>query len=379
METIETGTIRTFHAAGASTYCISKALGRRGRLTSVDISPDSIRTSRNFCYDAYNIEWIESDSITYLAGLKNRKFHFAFLDSVNDKDVVFREFCLLIPMMRENSILILDDSGITRDGASIDTAVSAQKGHEVWRFLTSCGAKFHILQTPNFPTTQLRIDLSQANLKLIKDRLGQADEDRFPGRRAPAAQTPKTDTLTESRPASLEPEQGDRSGAENRKDFKLPWVSPITKDKWRNFLSHDFENASRRNAFEILEKYLENADMVCPLDFVEVGFGQGRDFINFAKRLHDEGKIKYVGYDITQQFVEYARQEFPGYNFHHGGFSDLERDSFDISYTRHTFEHLSPDLYEPCLRSLLDALSRHRKEKGSCGANLTDSSIKGPT
>ncbi|MHC4616154.1 MAG: glycosyltransferase [Planctomycetota bacterium] len=352
LETIETGTIRTFHAAGASTYCISKALGRRGRLASVDISPDAIRTSKNFCHHASNIEWIQSDSLACLAALKNSKFHFAFLDSVNDKDVVFREFCLLIPMMRENSVLIIDDSGITIDGAGIDTAVQAQKGHEVWRLLTSCGAKFDILRTPNFPATQLRIDLSEANLKLIKDRLGRAHEDRFPAR---PAQTTKTDTFTESGPPRLEPEQTDRSGLQNRKDFKLPWVSPITRDKWRNFLSHDFENSSRRNAFDILEKYLENPDMVCPLDFVEVGFGQGHDFINFAKRLHDEGKIKYVGYDITEQFVEYARGEFPGYNFHHGGFSDLKRGSFDISYTRHTFEHLSPDLYEPCLRSLLDA------------------------
>ncbi len=179
LEMIETGTIRTFHAACSSTYSISEALGSQGRLTSVDISPDSIRISKNFCWNAPNIEWIQSDSVTYLAKLKDKKFHFAFLDSVNQKDFIFEEFRLMIPMMLENSILIIDDSGITNDGCSIDNGVPAQKGHEVWCFLKSCGAKFNIFQVPNFPGTQLKIGLGKENLKVIKNKLRQYDEDRF--------------------------------------------------------------------------------------------------------------------------------------------------------------------------------------------------------
>jgi len=172
IEAIETGTLRTFHSTGQSTDCISQALGDRGRLTSVDISADSIRISKNFCYDALNIEWVQSDSVTYLRELKHNKFHFAFLDSVNDKDVIFDEFRLLIPMMLENSILMIDDAGIMEDGCCIDNTVEAQKAHRVWRFLKFCGAEFKTLKTPNVNGTQLKLVLYKENLKKIMNNLG---------------------------------------------------------------------------------------------------------------------------------------------------------------------------------------------------------------
>ncbi|MHC4572551.1 MAG: glycosyltransferase [Planctomycetota bacterium] len=348
---IETGTIRTFHAAGSSTYCISRALGGEGRLTSVDISSDSIRISKNFCHDISNVEWVESDSITYLAELRGREFHFAFLDSENDKDTVFKEFCLLIPVMVQNSILIIDDAGITRDGGRIDSTVPAQKGHKVWRFLKSCGAEFEILGTPNVVGTQLKVTMTEKNLQLIKDNIRLPDG-------SPLHLTDLRAALRDDGSASYEQTlAGDEKGqicAESG-NFKLPWARPITKDKWRSFLSHDFTNVSRETISQVLREYLGRTERPFPLDFVEVGFGQCYDFIKFAKRFHDEGKINYVGYDITEQFVKYAREEYPGYSFRHGGFLSLETDSFYISYTRHTFEHLSPDLYEACLRKMLKA------------------------
>ena len=52
--------------------------------------------------------------------LKEKKFHFAFLDSVNDKNFMFEEFRLMIPMMLENSVLMIDDAGIAPGGHDID-------------------------------------------------------------------------------------------------------------------------------------------------------------------------------------------------------------------------------------------------------------------
>jgi ADP-heptose:LPS heptosyltransferase/glycosyltransferase involved in cell wall biosynthesis/predicted O-methyltransferase YrrM len=164
---VETGTIRSYNENHLSTYHIAKELGGRGRLISVDISGDSIRKSRNICYGATNIEFVQSDSIQYLKNLHGERFHFALLDSANDKDVIFDEFRLIAPMMAENGILMVDDAGITADGRAIDVSVPAQKGHRAWQFLRDCGAKFSILTTPGGHGTQLKIVFTKDNLAKI--------------------------------------------------------------------------------------------------------------------------------------------------------------------------------------------------------------------
>lgn len=168
---IETGTIRSYNENHLSTYHIAKELGGRGCLVSVDISGQSIKKSRNICYGATNIEFVQSDSIQYLRGLQGRKFHFALLDSVNDKDVIFNEFRLIAPMMAENGILMVDDAGITPNGQVIDGSVPAQKGHRVWQFLKDCGAESSILSTPGGHGTQLKIVFTKDNLAKIAERL----------------------------------------------------------------------------------------------------------------------------------------------------------------------------------------------------------------
>ncbi len=168
---IETGTIRSYDENHLSTYHISKELGGGGRLISVDISGDSIRKSRNVCYGATNIEFVQSDSIQYLRGLTGRKFHFALLDSANDKDVIFEEFRLIAPMMVENGILMVDDAGITPNGQTLDASVPAQKGHRVWQFLHDCGIEPSILNTPGGHGTQLKIVFTKDNLAKITERL----------------------------------------------------------------------------------------------------------------------------------------------------------------------------------------------------------------
>jgi hypothetical protein len=138
---------------------------------------------------------------------------------------------------------------------------------------------------------------------------------------------------------------------------KSSWLVPKSKEDWKNF-ARVLANQSREVAFTFIKEYLEDLDIEFPVDFVEVGFGQTWDFKHFSKQLHDQGRIVYTGYDITKQFVEYAQEEYPEYTFVEGSFLDLEKNSFDISYTRCVFEHLLPTQYEDCLRSLL-AATRH--------------------
>lgn len=173
LNTIELGTIRNTnkHQLGQSTACISRALGSQGNLISVDINANSIKASKKVCHEMDNIIWIQSDSVVCLKELKNRKFHFAFLDTVPAS--TFEEFRLIIPMMLEGAILMVDDAGITKDGQHIDINVPYQrKGHEVWRFLQSCGANFLVVPYPDEALgSQLKIVLDTGNLALIKSSL----------------------------------------------------------------------------------------------------------------------------------------------------------------------------------------------------------------
>ncbi len=164
---IETGTIRSFYEEHFSTYHISRSLGDRGKLISVDISEDSLRVSKQLCHELTNIEFIQSDSIKYLDGLEKQKFHLAFLDSVNDKDFIFNEFQLIIPMMAEGGIVIIDDAGICPVNHRIDTSVPAQKGHRVWEFIQSCGLKAELLTTPCNHGTQIKIEMTADNIHKI--------------------------------------------------------------------------------------------------------------------------------------------------------------------------------------------------------------------
>lgn len=171
LQAIEFGTIRVVEQGAncQSTACISHALGECGDLVSVDINEGSIKASKEVCCNSNNIEWIQSDSIAYLKELKDfRGFHFVFLDTVNDREFVFEEFCLVAPMMIKDGILIVDDAGIKEDGNEIDRNVNAQKGHRIWEFLKRFGIEFRVLPYPNFPGTQLEIVFDSANtIKII--------------------------------------------------------------------------------------------------------------------------------------------------------------------------------------------------------------------
>ena len=123
-----------------------------------------------------------------------------------------------------------------------------------------------------------------------------------------------------------------------------------TYEKWAYFMGHSYDDPSRQMAYDIIGKYLGEHRVLA-----EIGFGDCRDFDSYFKQLHDDGRIRYIGYDIIPRFVEFAQQKFPGYTFAEMGFMNLTALSYDITYTRHTLEHIAPTLWGDCLRALLQA------------------------
>jgi len=131
------------------------------------------------------------------------------------------------------------------------------------------------------------------------------------------------------------------------------WARTDTPSKWHRFMFHDWANPSRYLAFYLVSDHYWKKER--KYRFAEIGFGDAWDFRFGWKQMHDKGYIDYTGYEITANFALYAAVEFPNYNFQQGGFLDLERDAYDITYTRHTFEHIEPMLWRKCLARLLRA------------------------
>lgn len=156
LKCIETGTIRSYTEKHNSTLHISEALGNRGFLISVDIDPKSIEISKNICKKIMNVKWICLDSIKYLEENQDI-FHFAFLDTKNDKDHIFEEFKLIVPKMVVGGIIIVDDAGVDISG-NIDIT-DAEKGYEITKFLKSLGYVNFVCSSPH--GTQLWIDISK--------------------------------------------------------------------------------------------------------------------------------------------------------------------------------------------------------------------------
>jgi hypothetical protein len=168
---IETGTIRSYNERHESTRHIASTLGDRGNLTSVDIEPKSIAISRDICKGLSNIEYVESDSHKYLRSIKDKKFHFALLDSVNDKKFIMEEFKLVLPLMHDNAIIAIDDAGISTFGTQIDKSTIAQKGHAVWKLLFVNQIPFSIVKTIHGHGTQIIINLTKEKIKRIQNAL----------------------------------------------------------------------------------------------------------------------------------------------------------------------------------------------------------------
>lgn len=164
---LETGTIRSYHEKHDSTLHIARTLGNLGNVISIDNSMDSINIAKDICNGLTNIKWIHDDSHNALKDLLkyDYKFDFIFLDSMNDRDFIFEEFKISIPMMKVNGILMVDDAGINIDGTGIDE-YPQQKGERVWQFL----------KNNNYPVetkvighgmTQIKIVVTEELIKLV--------------------------------------------------------------------------------------------------------------------------------------------------------------------------------------------------------------------
>lgn len=159
---IETGTIRSYSEHHGSTLVISKTLGNRGSLISIDCMPKSITISRDICKNVANVKWVLSDSVKYLKA-NHDKFHFAFLDSKNDPDFIFEEFRLIGPKIIDGGIIIVDDAGVDTKGEILSTTMQ-KKGHKIAAFLKSFGCRDFVRKAPCHGT-QLWIDTKKITLK----------------------------------------------------------------------------------------------------------------------------------------------------------------------------------------------------------------------
>lgn len=127
-----------------------------------------------------------------------------------------------------------------------------------------------------------------------------------------------------------------------------------TLESWRTFVQHDFGNPSREMFYKFLKEYIFFGEH-SGSSFCEIGFGGAYDFKTCFKELDDRGDIRYFGIDRTEEFVEYAKTDFPGYNWEQGGFETLGERTFDITYARHILQHAAPEVYQDWIRAMLGA------------------------
>ncbi len=170
---VETGTIRSYTENHNSTLHIAESLGKDGSLISVDVNPTAIKISKDICKSYKNVSWILGSSISYFSVTKE-KFHFVFLDSQNNKDFIFEEFKLAVPRMLLNSIMIVDDAGVNKDG-EIDIVqgglkIIRIKGHQISPFLLSLGVA-NFVKFNSQGNSQLWIDMNKDNLGIITEGL----------------------------------------------------------------------------------------------------------------------------------------------------------------------------------------------------------------
>lgn len=137
------------------------------------------------------------------------------------------------------------------------------------------------------------------------------------------------------------------------RDFRAAWQKPISREEWGKFLHHNFHDEDRKIAWQAVRERVESFGE--RLSMCEVGFGQAYDFAHCFRQLVDADRLEYTGLDITEQFVAFAEEELPGYDWRHGDFDDLACDKYDITYTAKTLEHQPPEYWAGNFRRLLSA------------------------
>lgn len=112
---VETGCIRDAREGTAGTLTIARILGGRGRFFTFELEAAHIRVARDVCAGfADAISFVEGDSVEELAKLIHggtvKVVHFAFLDSADDGEHIFREFRLIEPLVPPGGIVVIDDA-----------------------------------------------------------------------------------------------------------------------------------------------------------------------------------------------------------------------------------------------------------------------------
>ena len=111
---LETGCIRNVNEGTDSTLIIASTVRDRGTFYSFELRPEHIEQCRQACagYNQY-INYVEGDSIAkleqYVAEGKLPEVHFAFLDSRNDSEHIWREFRAIESRFVPGSVLVVDD------------------------------------------------------------------------------------------------------------------------------------------------------------------------------------------------------------------------------------------------------------------------------
>lgn len=130
-----------------------------------------------------------------------------------------------------------------------------------------------------------------------------------------------------------------------------PKYETMTRDQWLATIAHDHQNPARNGAYVAIANYLEGKTR--PKLLTELGFCSCYDFMTQFKEWHDDEIVQYVGYDTCPQFANYAKAEFPDYDFRHGSSENME--PCDISYAKHVFMTMAPEAMSPVLNALLAA------------------------
>ena len=111
---IETGCVRRLHEGTESTYTISSAIRDKGTFFTFELEPKHIATCKELCGDLNQyIHYVEGDSVENLTSLvadqSLSRIDFAFLDSVNDGDHIWKEFKSIEGSIPVGGILVVDD------------------------------------------------------------------------------------------------------------------------------------------------------------------------------------------------------------------------------------------------------------------------------
>jgi hypothetical protein len=104
-----------FYDHGGFTGICSKIFRSQDILDTIDISLDHIKSYTARFGEQNNIFIHHTDSVDFINKTKNF-YDLVFLDSVNCKDHIFKEFLGVMKKIKPGSVIIVDDSGLKSHG-----------------------------------------------------------------------------------------------------------------------------------------------------------------------------------------------------------------------------------------------------------------------